>query len=94
MTVRLVGRNSSWTAERVRRGELEAAVVVLPIDHDKLDVRPLVRDEVLYVSAIPERTRDPVTIERLATTPLIFYDASPTTTPSAGSSPSVPRPTD
>jgi DNA-binding transcriptional LysR family regulator len=75
MTVRLVGRNSSWTAERVRRGELEAGVVVLPIDDDKLDVRPIVRDEVLYVSATPERTRHPVTIERLATTPLIFYDA-------------------
>jgi DNA-binding transcriptional LysR family regulator len=75
MTVRLVGRNSSWTAERVRRGELEAAVVVLPIDDDKLDVRPLVRDEVLYVSAMPERTRQPATIDQLASTPLIFYDA-------------------
>jgi DNA-binding transcriptional LysR family regulator len=75
MTVRLVGRNSSWTAERVRRGELEAAVVVLPIDDDKLDVRPIARDEVLYVSASPERARQPVTIERLASTPLIFYDA-------------------
>ena len=53
MTVRLVGRNSSWTAERVRRGDLEAAIVVLPIDDDRLDVRPLVRDEVLYVSAAP-----------------------------------------
>ena len=75
MTVRLVGRNSSWTAERVRRGELEAAVVVLPIDDSRLDVRPLVRDEVLYVSAVPERTRHPVTIERLASAPLVFYDA-------------------
>jgi DNA-binding transcriptional LysR family regulator len=75
MTVRLVGRNSSLTADRVRRGELEAAVVVLPIDDDRLDVRPLVRDEVLYVSADPERTRSLATIERLASTPLIFYDA-------------------
>jgi DNA-binding transcriptional LysR family regulator len=75
MTVRLVGRGSSLVAERVRRGELEAAVVVLPIDDDRLDVRPLVRDEVLYVSADPERTRLPATIERLATVPLVFYDA-------------------
>jgi DNA-binding transcriptional LysR family regulator len=75
VTVRLVGRNSSWTADRVRRGELEAAVVVLPIDDRGLDVRPLVRDEVLYVSAVPERTRSPVTMKRLATAPLIFYDA-------------------
>ena len=47
MTVRLVGRNSSVIADRVRRGELEAGVVLLPIDDDKLDVRPLIRDEVL-----------------------------------------------
>jgi DNA-binding transcriptional LysR family regulator len=75
MTVRLVGRNSSVIAERVRRGELEAGVVLLPIDDDKLDVRPLIRDEVLYVSADPARTRRPATVERLATTPLVFYDA-------------------
>jgi DNA-binding transcriptional LysR family regulator len=75
MTVRLIGRNSSVTAERVRRGELEAALVLLPIDDDQLDVRPIVRDEVLYVSADPARARRPVTIEQLAGAPLIFYDA-------------------
>jgi DNA-binding transcriptional LysR family regulator len=75
VSVRLVGRNSSAIVERVRRGELEAGVVLLPIDDDKLDVRPIVRDEVLYISASPERTRQPATIERLATTPLVFYDA-------------------
>ena len=75
MTVRFQSRNSSAIAERVRRGELEAGVVLLPIDDDRLEVRPLVRDEVLYVSAEPERTRRPATIERLAAAPLIFYDA-------------------
>jgi DNA-binding transcriptional LysR family regulator len=75
VSVRLVGRNSSAIVEYVRRGELEAGVVLLPIDDDKLDVRPIVRDEVLYVSASPERTRQPATIERLAATPLVFYDA-------------------
>jgi DNA-binding transcriptional LysR family regulator len=75
ISVQLVGRNSSAIVERVRRGELEAGVVVLPIDDDKLDVRPLVRDEVLYVSASPERTRRPATIEQLAATSLVFYDA-------------------
>ena len=75
VSVRLVGRNSSAVADRVRRGELEAGVVLLPIDDDRLDVRPIVRDEILYVSASPERTRQPATIERLAATPLIFYDA-------------------
>jgi DNA-binding transcriptional LysR family regulator len=75
VSVRLIGRNSSAVAERVRRGELEAGIVLLPIDDDKLDVRPIVRDEVLYVSADPERTREPATIERLAARPLVFYDA-------------------
>jgi DNA-binding transcriptional LysR family regulator len=75
VAVRLVGRNSSAVVERIRRGELEAGVVLLPIDDDKVDVRPIVRDEVLYVSADPGRTRQPATIERLAATPLVFYDA-------------------
>ena len=75
MTVRFLSRNSSAIAERVRRGELEAGVVLLPIDDERLDVRPLVRDELLYVSADPERTRHPATIEQLASAPLIFYDA-------------------
>jgi DNA-binding transcriptional LysR family regulator len=75
VSVRLVGRNSSAVVGRVRRGELEAGVVLLPIDDDKLDVRPIVRDEVLYVSASLERTRQPAAIEQLAATPLIFYDA-------------------
>jgi DNA-binding transcriptional LysR family regulator len=75
VSLRLVGRNSSAIVDRVRRGELEAGLVLLPIDDDKLDVRPIVRDEVLYVSADPQRTRQPATIERLAATPLVFYDA-------------------
>jgi len=75
VSVRLVGRNSSVIVERVRRAELEAAVVLLPIDDEQLDVRPIARDEVLYVSASAARTRRPATIERLADTPLVFYDA-------------------
>jgi DNA-binding transcriptional LysR family regulator len=75
VSVRLVGRNSSAVVESVRRGELEAGVALLPIDDANLDVRPIVRDEVLYVSASPARTRQPATIEQLAATPLVFYDA-------------------
>jgi DNA-binding transcriptional LysR family regulator len=75
VALRLIGHNSSAIADRVRRGALEAGVVLLPIDDDRLDVRPIVRDEVLYASADPERTRTPVPIERLAATPLVFYDA-------------------
>ena len=75
ITLRLVGRNSSSAADRVRNGELEAALVVLPIDDDGLDVRPIARDEVLYVSADARQTATPATIERLTRRPLVLYDA-------------------
>jgi DNA-binding transcriptional LysR family regulator len=75
LALRLIGRNSSAIVQRVRAGELEAGLVLLPIDDDKLDVRPIVRDEVLYVSADLRRTREPVTIEHLTSVPLVFYDA-------------------
>lgn len=75
VTLRLVGRNSSIAAARVRAGELEAALVSLPIDDDGLDVRPTARDEVVYVSADRMRTTEPVTVTELARRPLVLYDA-------------------
>jgi DNA-binding transcriptional LysR family regulator len=75
ISLRLVGRNSSVAADRVRSGELEAALVSLPIDDEGLDVRPFVRDQVVYVSADPAHTREPATIEQLTRRPLILYDA-------------------
>jgi DNA-binding transcriptional LysR family regulator len=74
--VRIVGQNSSETAEAIRDGELEAGLVVLPIDDRGLAVRPAMRDEVLYVSTDPERLKRPMTIARLATAPLILSEAS------------------
>jgi hypothetical protein len=52
-----------------------AALVLLPVDDHGVDVRPLVRDEILYVSASPARTQHPATIQRLAEAPLVFSDA-------------------
>ena len=92
VSVRLIGRNSSVIADRVRRGDLEAAIVLLPIDDEKLDVRPIVRDEVLYVSADangrgpPRRSSGSPRRRSSSTTP-----SRPTRTRSAASSPSVPR---
>jgi DNA-binding transcriptional LysR family regulator len=75
--VRLVGQNSSETVEAVHDGELEAGVVVLPIDDRGLEVRPALRDEVLYASASTARLRGgEMTIERLASAPLILSEAS------------------
>lgn len=72
--VRVVGLNSSEVADAVRDGELEAGLIILPVDDTGLDVRQSLRDEVLYVSAEPARVRKPVAIEQLATVPLILAD--------------------
>jgi DNA-binding transcriptional LysR family regulator len=74
--VRIVGQNSTETAEAIRAGELEAGLVVLPIDDHGLSVRPAMRDEILYVSADPARLRRAMTVKRLAQAPLILAWAS------------------
>jgi DNA-binding transcriptional LysR family regulator len=74
--VRIVGQNSSETVEAIQAGELEAGLVVLPIDDRGLGVRPAMRDEILYVSADPARVQRAMTIRRLATAPLILSEAS------------------
>ena len=48
--VRVIGNNSSQVADYVRDGVLEAAMVALPIDDRGLDVRPAIRNEVLFIS--------------------------------------------
>jgi len=73
--LRLVGQNSSAVAAAVSEGELEAGLVVLPIDDAGLKVTPLIRDEVLYASADPERVAAPMTIRRMVKADLIMYDA-------------------
>lgn len=72
---RIVGQNSYEVAEAVRAGDLEAGLVVLPIPDEGLDIRPLIRDEVLWVSADPRHVLSPVTMEQVATSALILYDA-------------------
>ena len=73
--VRAIGQNSAEVADAVRDGDLEAGLVALPVDDRGLDVRPAMREELLYVSADPERVSAPMTIARLADAPLILYDA-------------------
>lgn len=73
--IRLVGQNSVEVAAAVSVGELEAGLVVLPIDADGLDVRPLIHDEVLVATSDPERLGGAVTIDDLSREDLILYDA-------------------
>lgn len=73
--VRLVGLNSVAVAESVAAGEIEAGLIVLPVLETGLQVRPLFRDEVFYVSAKRDPSRGPMTIEELAESKLVLYDA-------------------
>ncbi|MDQ2847233.1 MAG: LysR family transcriptional regulator [Actinomycetota bacterium] len=73
--VRMVGLNSVETAAAVSAGELEAGLVVLPIDDQGLTVTPLLRDEVFYASSDPDHVRAPVTMVQLAHARLVLYDA-------------------
>ncbi len=74
--VRIVGQNSSETVAAIRDGELEAGLVVLPIDDRGLEIHPAMRDEVLYVSRDAARLRHAMTVQRLAGAPLILSEAS------------------
>jgi DNA-binding transcriptional LysR family regulator len=71
--VRLVGQNSAETAAAIAAGEIEAGMLILPIDDADLTVRPLLRDEVFYASASP--IEKPVTIQQFARARLVLYDA-------------------
>jgi DNA-binding transcriptional LysR family regulator len=73
--VRLVGLNSSEVADAVRDGRLEGGLIVLPIDDRNLDVRPALRDEILFMTSDESKTTEPMTIERLSELKLILYDA-------------------
>jgi DNA-binding transcriptional LysR family regulator len=74
--LRLVGQNSSRVADAVREARLEAALVVLPVDDDGLDVRPIHREELVVVSRDPARLHEGMTIEQVAALPLVLYDAA------------------
>jgi DNA-binding transcriptional LysR family regulator len=74
--IELVGQNSAEVLDQLRRGRLEAAVISLPIADEGLTVTPVMRDELVYVSADPARLRKPVTPAELAAAPLVLPDVS------------------
>jgi DNA-binding transcriptional LysR family regulator len=73
--VRVVGQNSVEVADAIRDGTLEAGLIALPVDDRGLEVRPSIREENHYISAAPQRVAEPRTIEQIAESPLILYDA-------------------
>jgi DNA-binding transcriptional LysR family regulator len=74
--VELVGQNSAEVQTELRSGRMEAAVIAIPVAEGGLEVHPVMRDELVYVSADPERCARPVTPARLAAGPLVLSEAS------------------
>jgi DNA-binding transcriptional LysR family regulator len=74
--VELIGQNSSDVQEHLRRGRLEAAMIAVPGVSEGFEVRPVARDELVYISADPERLRRPVTPRRLAEAALVMPETT------------------
>jgi DNA-binding transcriptional LysR family regulator len=74
--VELVGQNSSEVQTELRSGRMEAAVIAIPVADAGLEVHPVMRDELVYVSADPARCAQPVTPAALAAAPLVLSEAS------------------
>ncbi len=75
--VELVGQHSEEVQEQLRRGRLEAALVAVSnLESEGMEVTPVARDELVYVSADPERLTTPVTAARLARATLVMPETS------------------
>ena len=75
--VELVGQNSSDVLEDLRRGRLEAAMIAVPqISSEGMEVTPVARDELVYVSTHPDRLESPVTAARLARAELVMPETT------------------
>lgn len=73
--LRLKGRNSSEVADAVRAGDFEAALVVLPVNDENINVRPIAYDEVMFTSTSSDLTSSPVSMDSFAATRIVLYEA-------------------
>ena len=74
--VELIGQNSAAVQEDLKQGRLEAAMIAIPVAAEGMSVRPIARDELVYVSAEPERLAKPVTPATLAKAPLVLPETT------------------
>ena len=75
--VELVGRHSFDVQESLRRGRLEAAMIaVAGLSSEGMQITPVARDELVYISASPERLTRPVTAKRLAAATLVMPETT------------------
>ncbi len=75
--VELVGQNSSDVQDDLRRGRIEAAMIAVPaVTSEGMHVTPVARDELVYISADPEKLASPVTAHRLAQASLVMPETT------------------
>ncbi len=75
--VELIGQNSNDVHEQLHRGRLEAAMIaVSAVTNEGMEIRPIARDELVYISADPARLTAPVSAKRLAEAPLVLSETT------------------
>ncbi|WP_166135769.1 LysR family transcriptional regulator [Nocardioides ochotonae] len=75
--VELVGQNSLDVQDDLRRGRLEAAMIaVSSATSEGLTITPVARDELVYISADPDRLASPLTAHRLAQASLVMPETT------------------
>jgi DNA-binding transcriptional LysR family regulator len=75
--VELIGQNSSEVQEDLRRGRLEAAMIAIPqVSSEGMQIIPVARDELVYITADAERLASPVTPKKLAQAALVMPDTT------------------
>jgi DNA-binding transcriptional LysR family regulator len=75
--VELIGQNSSDVQEQLRRGWIEAAMIAMPqVASEGMQVTPVARDELVYVSTDADTVAGPVTAQRLATASLVMPETT------------------
>jgi DNA-binding transcriptional LysR family regulator len=75
--VELIGQHSNEVQDQLRRGRLEAAVIaVATVESEGINVIPVARDELVYISADPTRLTQPVTAARLAKASLVMPETT------------------
>lgn len=75
--VELVGQHSHEVQEQLRRGRLEAAMIAVSnVESEGMQVTPVARDEIVYISADPANIASPVTAARLARAKLVMPETT------------------
>jgi DNA-binding transcriptional LysR family regulator len=75
--VELIGQHSSDVQDHLRRGYIEAAMIAVPqVRSEGMQVTPVARDELVYISADTDRLRTPVTAQHIARAAMVMPETT------------------